>query len=292
MKDFQIFSDSSCDCPKELMEKYQITRIPYYVSFDQQVYKKEIEELSIPDFYDQLTSEKIFPKTSLPSIEDYCNFFKTALDQGKDVLCFCLSSKFSGSYQSAVTAQNILSEKYPDAAIYIVDSITATGAQGLTVLQAAKLKERGCSITETYEKIQDLKETSRIMFTVGTLEYLQKGGRVGKVSALAGNLLNLKPLIVLHDKELFPAGTVRGRNKSLTKIISMTEEYFKEHQLSYDDYDFCVAVGLEYEDANKVKEATEALIGREISYPLFQIGVTIGTYTGPDAVGVCFIKKP
>ena len=94
-----------------------------------------------------------------------------------------------------------------------MDSSLATAAQGLLVLEAAKMREAGYSLDETCEKMQELKESARIMFTVDTLDYLQKGGRIGKVTALAGNVLNLKPMIVLREGELMPYGNVRGRKK-------------------------------------------------------------------------------
>lgn len=291
MKNIQIFTDSSCDTPDAILKKHAIKRVPFYVSFDQEHYFKEIEELSISDFYKRLTSEKIYPKTSLPSVQDYINYFTEALENNMDILCFCLTSKFSGSYQSATTAKSILLEDYPDAHIVIFNTIQATSCQGLTVLQGVYMKEAGYTLNQIEESLHILKNTSRIMFTVGTLEYLQRGGRIGKVSSLAGTILNLKPLITLKEGELIPYGTIRGRNKALSKTVAMVKEYFDENNESYDDYDFVVTTGTSIEEADKVKLELENLIGRKIDYPIFTIGVTIGTNTGPDAIGCCFIKK-
>lgn len=291
MKDYQIFSDSSCDTPENILEKHNIKLIPFYISFDKEHYLKEIIEMPIPEFYQKLASENVFPKTSLPSVQDYIEQFKGALDKGLDLLCICLSSQFSGSYQSAMTAKSILEEEYLDSNIIVIDSIQATSCEGLIVLQAAYMKEAGFSLKEVEKKINELKQTARIMFTVGTLEYLQKGGRIGKVSSLAGTMLNLKPLIQLKDGELIPYGTIRGRNKSLDKILSMVKDYFAENNACYDDYDFVVITGTSLEEAEKVKASLEELIERPIHYPLFTIGVTIGTNTGPDAVGICFVKR-
>ncbi|MBU9746724.1 DegV family protein [Lachnospiraceae bacterium ASD3451] len=291
MHNFEIFCDSSCDTPTDLLNQYKIRRIPFYVSFDQEHYEKEIEELSISDFYKRLTSKKVFPKTSLPSVQDYLVKFKETLKEGREILCVCLTSKFSGSYQSAVTARMILEEDYPEANIAVVDSMQATSCEGLTVLQAAYMREAGYSLDETVKKLEQLRLSSRIMFTVGTLEYLQKGGRIGKVSSIAGTMLNLKPLIQLKDGELIPYGTIRGRNKSLDKTLSMVAEYFSESGANYSDYDFCVTTGTCVEEAEAFQKQLEDMIGRKIDYPLFQIGVTIGTNTGPDAIGACFIKK-
>lgn len=290
MKNFQIFSDSSCDLPIELIEQYNIRVIPYYITFDKETYYKEHEEISNEEFYKKLAT-KVFPKTSLPSVQDYMNAFKEAIEAGQDVLCFCLTSKFSGSYQSAVNAKSILEEDYPDAKIVVVDSIQATAGQGLVVLQAARMKEAGFEMDKVVEKIESIKNTARIMFTVDSLEYLQKGGRIGKVTSLAGTMLNLKPMIVLKEAELMPYSNVRGRKKALEKTLAMVVEYFEENNESYDDYDFCMANATTMEETMMVREKVEALIGRKLDYPIFQIGVTIGTYTGPGALGVCFVKK-
>lgn len=291
MKDYQIFSDSSCDIPAPLIEEHQIKLVPFYVTFDQENYYKENIDITNKAFYQKLGESGIFPKTSLPSVQDYINVFTPILKEGKDCLCLCLTQKFSGSYQSAVNAKLILSEKYPDSRIEIVDTIQATAGQGLTVLQAAYMKEAGYTLDQLTSRLGEIKTTSRIMFTVDTLEYLAKGGRIGKVTSLAGTMLNLKPMIQLKEAELIPYSKVRGRKKALDAILPMAEEYFKQTGGSYDDYDFAMANATTMEETLAVQERLEALIGRKLSYPVFQIGVTIGTYTGPGAVGVCCIKK-
>jgi DegV family protein with EDD domain len=291
MSDYRIFSDSSCDVPQELITDNNITLIPFYVTFNQEQYYKENIEISNDKFYETLTTQNVFPKTSLPSVLDYMNHFEAAINEGFDVLCLCLTHKFSGSYQSAMNAKLILEEKHPDSKIHIIDSIQATAGQGLVLLQAAYMNRAGFTIEETIQRINELKSTARIMFTVDTLEYLTKGGRVGKVASLAGTMLNLKPMIQFKDSELIPYSNVRGRKKSLQKILFMVEEYFHETGEKYEDYDFCLANATTMEDTLWVKEQLETLIHCKITYPVFQIGVTIGTYTGPGAVGACFIKK-
>lgn len=291
MRDYHIFSDSSCDTPEELLREHNITLVPFYVTFDQENYYKENIEITNQKFYDILMNEKVFPKTSLPSVQDYINYFEPAILDNKDILCLCLTLKFSGSYQSAVNAKAILEEKYPEAKIHIIDSIQATAGQGILLIQAAYMREAGLTLQEAVDRINEIKPTARIMFTVDTLEYLAKGGRIGKVTSLAGTMLNLKPMIQLKDAELIPYSNVRGRKKALQKAIDMTEEYFIETGEEYEDYDFCLANASTLEDIAFVQTQLEELIGRKLTYPVFQIGVTIGTYTGPGAVGICFVKK-
>ncbi len=291
MRAYQIFSDSSCDLPKSLIEEQQIKLIPFYVSFDQDTYFKENIEITNDVFYDILTTRHVFPKTSLPSVQDYIKAFKTALEEGLDILCLCLTQKFSGSYQSAVNAKHILEEMYPESNIAIVDSIQATGAQGLILLQLAYMKKEGYPLQETIEQIHWMKHTARIMFTVNTLDYLARGRRIGKVTTLAGNMLDIKPLIQLREAELIPYSKVRGRKKSLDKVYYMVEEYFMESGEDPQDYDFCIMDATTPEDARYLQNRLEEFLSSKIGYPVFQIGVTIGTYTGPGAIGIGFVKS-
>jgi DegV family protein with EDD domain len=290
MREFQIFSDSSCDLPEGLAAENNIRIIPFYVSFDQDIYYKENVDISKSDFFVRLEKEKGVT-TSLPTVQEYINEFRTSIRKGLDILCICLSQKFSGSYQSAVNAKTILEEQYPGAQIHVIDSIQATAGQGLFLLQAAALKRCQLTLEEVAERLEALKPTARIMFTVDTLDYLSKGRRIGKAITLAGDILDLKPLILLKEGELIPYSKVRGRKNSLDRLITMTKEYFTQIGESPQDYDYCIANATTLNDAEYLQEQLEEFVGRKLSYPIFQIGVTIGAYTGPGGIGICFIKK-
>lgn len=291
MKAYQIFSDSSCDLPESLIKEHDIKLIPFYVSFDHDTYYKENVDITNDTFYERMSTKNIYSTTSLPTVQDYINEFKPALKNGLDIVCLCLTHKFSGSYQSAVNAKHILEEQYPKASIQIIDSIQATAGQGILLMQLAHMKKQGYPLEQAVEVINQIKPTARIMFTLDTLEYLAKGRRIGKVTALAGNMLDLKPLIQLKEAELIPYSNVRGRKKSLDKVCSMVEEYFKETGEKAEDYDFCIANATTMEDAKYLQERVEEFIGRKIPYQVFQIGVTIGTYIGPGGIGICFVKR-
>lgn len=288
---FLICCDSSGDIPDKLVEQYGIRMIPFYVSFDKENYQKERVEISVESFYEKMNAEKIFPKTSLPSIEDYKAVFEETLKKGLDVLCICLSQKFSGSYQAAVNARNIVLEEHPEAKIAVIDSAWATSSEGLYILQAAKMQEAGYSFEDTVDKLEEIKTKGRIAFTVDVLDYLQEGGRIGKAAALAGKMLNVKPLILMKDGELIPYSNVRGRKKALEKIVEMTKEYFDETGENPRDYEFVMTQCEALEEALKVQEKVEEQLGIKMQYDPFLIGTTIGTYTGPKVVGICLIKK-
>ena len=115
---YHIFSDGSCDLPKELAKEKNITVVPFYVSFDKEHYLKEMEEIEVREFYQRMVDNpKVYPKSSLPSTQDYADAFMPFVKQGMPIICICITSKFSGSLQSAVNAKNIILEDYPDAVI-------------------------------------------------------------------------------------------------------------------------------------------------------------------------------
>ncbi len=288
MRPIRILSDSSCDLPEDEIQAQQIQVIPFYISFDKVHYQKEGVELSRDDFFKQFTGG-VFPKTSVPTIEDYSRAFSDSIEAGYDVICICITDAFSGSAQSAFNAATMTCEKYPGTRVEVLNSRLATGAQGLLVLEACRMRDAGLSVDSIMDKLAILKDTARIQFTLDTLEYLQKGGRIGKVSAIAGSVLNIQPLIVLKDGELIPFGKARGRKKAMQKILEMFQDDVPSED--YDSYRFGVEVGTCHEDGAIILDQLESLLGRPVDVPCLPTGVTIGTYTGPSALGICYIRK-
>lgn len=290
MRPYQIISDSACDISPDLLKERGIAVVPFFVSFDGETYYKELYELTPDEFYAKLQGQSLFPKTSQPTIQDYLDVFEPYLRNGQDILCFCLSSNFSGSFQSAVNAKNILAEAYPDAVIEVFDSRNVTGSQHLLVNEAALMQAEGCTIAQQVAVFQQIKDTTKINFTVDSLEHLQKGGRIGKAAALAGTILNIKPIIVAQHGELFPDSKIRGHKKALKTLLEMTR---KEIGTQKESYRLLVL----YADQSRKEEAES--IAAELQadgFPflqpaLAQVGITIGTHAGPTAVGICYIKK-
>ncbi len=287
MENIAIVSDSSSDIPKRIVEQHGILVVPFYVTLDSNVYYKENVEITNSEFYNRLATENVFPKTSLPSIADYLEVFRPRLEAGDDILCVCLASKFSGSYQSAVNAKKIADKEFPDRTIYIVDSANATAGQALLVLEAVYMREAGLSIHAIADKLEKLKVSGRVIFTVDTLEYLQKGGRISNVAAFAGSLLNIKPILYLSDGVLVPFAKARGRKKAVAELI---EAVVKEVSGDLDSYRFAV---LSSESPEECAQMTVTLSthGIKTELPPSDVGVTVGAHAGPLAIGVAFMKR-
>ena len=290
MRPYQIVSDSSCDISPEYINKTNLGVVPFSVSFDGETYYREIYELTPDAFYDKINEHSIFPKTSQPTIQDYMDVFEPYLKEEKDILCLCLTSNFSGSYQSAMNAKLMLEESYTEARIEVIDSRNVTGIQGLLVWEALRMRDKGFTMDEQLEKIDALKGTSKINFTVDSLEHLQKGGRIGKAAALAGTILNIKPIIVAQHGELFPESKVRGHKKALRTIMEMTRQEIGNNK---EDYRLLMLYA-EKERKEMTEELAAELVAEGfelIDPPLAQVGITIGTHAGPTAIGICYIKK-
>lgn len=292
---YQIISDGSCDLGVELPKQHGIRIVPFYVTFDGETYQKEIEEVGVRDFYQKMVDyPDVYPKSSLPSIQDYMEVFTEYARKGTDILCLCITSKFSGSYNAAMNARGMVLEDYTDAKIVVIDTMVNTVLQGMLVLEAARMQQAGLSLDEAVIRIERIKSTGRIIFTVGSFDYLIHGGRIGKVMGAAVSVLGIKPMIMLREGEIFPTGITRSRVKARKKLIEQVKEYFEKQKESPDDYRIVVGYGYDYEEAvlfrNQLLASMQGYSKIE-EIEIFQIGATIGVHTGPYPLGMGLLKK-
>lgn len=292
---YQIITDGSCDLGQEIPRQAGITVVPFYVTFDGQNYRKEIEEISVREFYQLMVDHpNQFPKSSLPSVQDYVDAFTPFLKEGKDVICLCITIKFSGSYNSAKTAAELLEEEYPNQRIAVIDTTVDTVLQGILVLEVLRMQQAGFSFEETLEGIERIKPTGRIIFTVGNYEYLIHGGRIGKVMGTAASTLGIRPLIMLREGEIFPIGIARNRKKSMKRLIEQTKEYFSKIGESPDDYQIVVGYGYDYQEAVEFRDQLLTSLktySNITDIDIYQIGATIGVHTGPYPIGLGLLRK-
>lgn len=292
---YQIITDGSCDLGQEIPQKAGLKVVPFYVTFDGKTYKKEIEEIGVREFYQQMVDNpKQFPKSSLPSVQDYVEAFTPYVKEGKNIICLCITVKFSGSYNSAKTAADSLKEEYPDVKIEVVDTTVNTVLQGILALETVRMQQAGLSFEETLAEIERIKATGRIIFTVGNYEYLIHGGRIGKVMGNAASTLGIKPLIMLREGEIFPTGITRSRKKAMKRLIEQAKEHFTKIGESPDDYQIVVGYGYDYEEAVSFRDELLASMKTYSSYSaieIFQIGATIGVHTGPYPIGLGLLRK-
>jgi DegV family protein with EDD domain len=293
---FHIISDGSCDLPPKLAQEKNITIVPFYVSFDDEHYLKENVEIDIRDFYQQMVDKKgVYPKSSMPSIQDYEEAFLPFVKAGIPVICICITTKFSGSMQSALNARELLLETYPSAEITVIDATVNTVLQGQYVLEAAQLRDHGFSYSDAAARLEEIKSTGRIFFTVGNMEYLKHGGRIGKVASLAGSVLDIRPVITLKQGEIFPSGMDRGRKRTAWKALQLLLAYLRESPLGIECYSLAVGYGYDREEGLSFRDQALTVLQKEgysiKELPVYQIGATIGVHTGPYPLGFGVIEK-
>jgi len=291
MSDYQIFSDGACDIGFEKAAELNIQLIPFYVSIDHENYYKEIAEISLNDYFHYMTKEKGYPKTSLPSIQDYIDAFRPALEEGKDILCLTMTRSLTASQESAMTAKSILEEDFPDARIEVINSWVATGAQMLLLMEMARMQKNGKSFDDVIAYAEKARVDARIHFMVGDLSYLEVGGRIGKLATLSGGLLKIKPIIILKDGEIGVGGVCRARKKGLTQIADVTKKHFKETGEDPSHYICTPGTNTIWDDMDDYYEIMKAVTPGMECLPPFQIGATISSHTGPGTTGFCFVKK-
>ena len=292
---FHIISDGSCDLPMELTKEKDITVVPFYVSFEEGKYQKEMIEIGVREFYQEMVDHPdVYPKSSMPSVQDYVDAFLPFVKAGTPIICICITTKFSGSMQSATTARDMILEEYPKARITVIDAEINTVLQGLYVLEACRLRDLGWEYDRMVERLLAIRESGRIFFTIGNIDYLKHGGRIGKVMGIAGSALKIKPLITLKEGEIFASGIARSREKSMQKVIEMLKAYLDERTAKPGEYSFAIGYGYDYEEACHFREMLKDLVRERLGIDeieIYQIGATIGVHTGPYPIGVGIIKR-
>ena len=293
---FQIVSDSSCDLSAKQLEEAGIAVVPFYITLDGNIYRKEGSELPVQDFYEYCVQHpKCYPKTSMPSVQDYIEAFTPFLEQGKDILCYCITKQFSGSVNSASTARDLLKDVYPEREIRVTDSTLVTGLFGLLLMELSSYAKAGHTLQETWEKGEEIKKNAAIYFTTENLYYLAKGGRLGRLTDLAMRSLDIRPLIYFGSGELHPIGVSRGRKNSFDKIIEIARKVIREQKLNLSEYRFGYGWGYDRDEAEpfirQVHSLFQETFGCVPEFVQVQIGVTIGVHTGPYPVGFGFMKK-
>ena len=250
---FDIITDSACDLTLDTAKQLQIEVVPFYVSLDGEHYRKEGKEIAVRDFYQfMVDNPSAYPKTSLASIEDFEQAFRAHAAAGRDVLCLVFTSKMSGCVGSARNARDLVLEDFPNARIEVIDSAAATVTESTMVENAVAMRDAGCTLDETVTWLEAEKATNQIFFTVGNLDYLIKGGRIGKVTGRAANMLGIKPMILFKDGEIFSGGVARGRQKSFEKALEQLMNYLDAHGGTPDDYRITVGYGYDEEEGKRL----------------------------------------
>ena len=286
---YQLISDGGCDFTNEEVVKHNIDIVPFYVMLENDTYLKEGVDITKEAYYKRLKQEKnLFPKTAQPNPQDYVDVYTPHLKAGKDIISLTISSKLSGTYNSATLAADMLKEDYPDRTIIVIDSLNCAVGQGLILKEMVKMRDKGYPITKTADLARKVIETVKIYFSLDSLEYLKKGGRVGPTTALVGGILGLRPILHLVDGTVEQLDSVRGKDRVLSLIEEGIVEALKDE---VENINLSVGHILREEDALKFRTNLEVSLGMKITNPVVEVGATIGTHAGPGALAIAYCKK-
>ena len=275
----KIVTDSASDLPPELAERWGITVVPCYVMMDDVSYRDGVD-IQADDFYVRLTSSPRLPTTAQPSMADFRSIYEDLAGQGHSVLSVHISGKLSGTMNSAEQAKAALGDA---ADIRIMDSQLASIPLGLNVITAARLAGEGKSVDEIADELnRDLSRTN-CFFLLDTLELLQKGGRIGKAQAFLGSILSVKPILGIHDGEVAPLERPRNLQRGIRRLaeLARAEGPVKSMAVIYST-DRAMADQLQG-NLSDLLPASDTVTAR--------FGSALGTYCGPNAVGVALVSQ-
>ena len=293
---FGIVCDSACDLTAEEIHGCRVAEVPFYVSLDGNSYLKENVEITATQLYAHMRDNPdCYPKTSMPTIPDFGEAFAKVLDQGLDVLCITLTEKFSGSYQAALNAKQMMEAEDPSRHIHVLDSQLVTALEGLLVTEAVRLRDMDCSLDEAVTRLEEVRGTGHILFTTRDLQYLHHGGRLGSAQYVAGSMLDIKPVLHFHRGDLEVAGVCRGQKRSLRKLVDSAIDQIQKEKLDVSEYLFGTGRGTDFDGYDEfvelLKSKMDAAGLRPAGWVNIRIGATIGVHTGPYPVGLGFLRR-
>jgi len=277
----KIITDSASDLPKEYIKKYNIEIVPLTVELEGKIYKDGVD-ITTEKFNQLMIKSNQLPKTAHPSPETFKNVFLKYINDGYDILCLTISSKLSGTYQSAMIAKNNIktSEK-----IFVFDSLAASSGEALQVIKASKLIQKGEKIKEVLRKLTEYRNRINILILLDTLENIVKGGRLTKIQGVIAKILNFK--IILHNNEgaVEMLEKIRGKKRFFKKVLEIIDERMKKLNLSN------LNVGITHvdniEEAMMFKKIIEEKYNPKDIF-VNHMGATIATYAGRGGIIISF----
>jgi DegV family protein with EDD domain len=274
----KIVTDSTSDITSDLAQEKGITVVPLTVTFGHESFLDRVE-ISTDEFYRRLTSEDIFPTTTQPSPGAFADVYNKLAEETNEILVVVISSKLSGTYQSATNAKNMVSNK---CRIEVIDSLKVAMGLGLIVITAAQAAQSGASLDEVMAIVNASIPRSHLVLYFETLQYLAKGGRIGKAKGLLGAMLSIKQILTLKDGEIAPLTQRRSKSAGMEYMHSFVARFPHIEKLAIE---YCTTP----EDVDKLTELLSPLFPKEQIYRS-TVSPVLGAYAGPGALAVSIIE--
>lgn len=286
MRDYVLMTDSCCDLTDSMARELELEVLPLTMHMDGQNYPNDLAGTAISneEFYKRIRAGKL-ATTSAANVGQFQDAMRKVLERGKDIVCVCFSSALSTTYQSAVIAANDMRAEFPEAEIFVVDSLSASLGEGLLLYLAAQQKRAGLSAAELAAWVEENRRSICHWFTVDDLNFLKRGGRVSATTAFVGTMLSIKPIMHTSDEgKLVPVGKARGRKAALKALLDSIERLAirPEEQTMFICHADCE------EEARAVARQIKDRFGTKTIH-INYIGPVIGSHTGPNTMGIFFI---
>jgi DegV family protein with EDD domain len=278
-----VVSDTTHYLPRSLADSQGIHQVSLYVGWQGEP-TRELEMPGFDAFYERLREDPETPTTSQPSIGDFLAVWEPLLEDGRDIVSVHLAGGISGTCEAARQARGVLDERGLGERVEVIDGETACGGLGLLLLSAAAAANAGADRAAVVARVHEARKALRMWFCLDTLEYLRRGGRIGKAQAWLGGTLKIKPILSL-DYEITPVERVRTAGRAFERML----QYL--HELHDSGADGWVVQHIQATDqAQRLIEHGRELYGSEPAF-VSEVGPVIGTYTGPGLIGVGAIPR-
>jgi len=275
----RIVTDSTCDLPAHVVERLGITVVPLTVFFGDEALLDGVE-IDSQTFYDRLKSAPALPRSSQPSVDLFQEAYERLSADGSEIVSIHLSSKMSGTLNAASVAREVMKDS---AHIDLIDSYQVSLGLGLIVMEAALAAQAGKGLAEVVAAARRAMDSSGVYLLVDTLEFLRRGGRIGRASSFLGSILSIKPILHIEDGEVAPVERVRTRAKAIERIFQLALQHPRSKTLF-------VAHGGDIEQAEALIERLRpALPHTDIM--IAEFGPAVGVHTGPGTLGIAYLER-
>ena len=274
----KVVTDSCSDMTPQLVQEFGITVIPLYVQFGDETYRDNID-LSTEEFYHKLEISKIHPTTSTATPADFANLFNKLAEETKEILAITLSEKFSATYEAALQGKAMVSK---DCRIEVIDSKAGAGAQMLLVILAAQMARAGASLDNIVDQVKRAIPRVHIRMSFDTLEYLRKGGRIGKAQAFLGSLLKVNPIVGVKDGATFPIARSRNRTEAMDFLVNFVKGFSQVEAVAIED-------ATTPNDLQILIERLKDVVPPERIYRS-KVSPVVGTHVGPHVLAVAVLE--
>ena len=281
MSKIAVVTDSTTYMPPDLVKKYNISVAPQVLIWGDQTYKDGVD-MESREFFTRLKTAKVMPSTSQVAVISFQEIFQDLVEKGYDVLALLVSSKLSGTVQSAMQARDLMNTDREK--VHVVDSQSVAMALGFQVLAVARAVEQGANLNDAIALAEKSYQYTGVSFAVDTLEFLHRGGRIGGAQRFLGTMLNMKPILAIQDGRVEGVDRIRTKNKAHDRVLELTAEKIAGR----------TPVRLATLHANAADEARALLTRAEqalnpVESLLTEVSPTVGTHAGPGTVGLAFM---